>query len=50
MCGALYACTKRLYPDYECKLSRKEAFSILGGYLVFLVFWAGYIKQKGAWD
>jgi hypothetical protein len=50
MCGALYACTKRLYPAYDCKLSWKEARAIFGAYVAFLVFWTGYIKYKGAWD
>jgi len=49
MCGALYCCVRRLYPEYECRLSWKEARTIFLGYLGFVIFWAGYIKHKGAW-
>jgi hypothetical protein len=50
MVGALYACVKRLYPSYECGLSRKEGIRIFFGYVGFVVFWAYYIRVKGAWD
>ena len=49
MCGALYCCMKRRFPDYEYKLTWKEARLILPGYIAFLFVWARYIKSKGAW-
>jgi hypothetical protein len=48
--GALYTIVKRTYPAYECRVSRKEALGVLGGYVFYLVFWARYIMWKGAWD
>jgi O-antigen ligase len=50
MVGALYACVKRQFPTYECKLSRKEGVRILLGYVCFVIFWAYYIRVKGAWE
>ncbi len=50
MVGALYSCVKRQYPDYHCRLTWKEARTIFGGYVAFLIFWTGYIKYKGAGD
>ncbi len=50
MVGALYACVKRQYPAYECKLTRKEGVQIFFGYVGFVIFWAYYIRVKGAWD
>src|SRR5262249_12026688 len=49
MCGALYCCVKRIYPGYDCRLSWKEARNVFFAYAGFVVFWAGYIKHKGAW-
>lgn len=48
--GALYACAKRLYPDFEVRLSRKELRNIFFGYIVMLIVWSAYIKHKGAWN
>ena len=28
----------------------KEARTIILGYVVYVIVWAGYIKHKGAWD
>ena len=50
LCGALYACTKRLFPGYDCKVSNKEKIQIFVGCIVWLVVWSYYIRSKGAWD
>jgi len=47
--GALYACTRRLFPSFDCRLSRKEMVGIFFGYIGLLIVWTGYIKHKGAW-
>lgn len=49
MCGALYSCVKRLYPEYECKLTWKDVRYICPGYIVFLFLWSRYIMSKNAW-
>jgi hypothetical protein len=48
--GALYCSVKRVFPDYECKYTLKEARNITLGYIGYIIFWAFYIKRKGAWD
>ncbi len=48
--GALYLVVRARHPTFECRLTFKEAASIVVGYLAFLVFWTGYIKLRGAWE
>jgi hypothetical protein len=50
LCGALYCCTKRLYPAFDVKITTKQKRLIFVGYVCFLIFWTYYIKSKGAWD
>jgi hypothetical protein len=50
MCGSLYCCVKRLYPHFEVKVSGRDKGLVFAGYILFLIFWAYYIRSKGAWD
>ncbi len=48
--GALYTCTKRIYPLFEVRLTGAQARNLIGGYIAFLFVWRLYIRSKGAWD
>jgi hypothetical protein len=50
LCGALYCCVKRRFPEYDCTVTKKEKILVFVGYIVWLVFWSAYIRYKGAWD
>ncbi len=50
MIGALYTCTKRLYPAFEIHTTWKDARNVLLTYVAGIIFWTYYIKSKGAWD
>ena len=50
MCGALYCTVKRIYPDFQVTVTRREKGLVFAGYVVFLVVWTYYIRSKGAWD
>ena len=50
LAGSLYAVVKRLVPDYACRLTWKEAASLLLGYVAFIGVWSLYLMRRGAWE
>jgi hypothetical protein len=50
LCGAVYCCVKRLYPEFEVTVTKREKRLVFVGYIGWLIFWSLYIRHKGAWD
>jgi O-antigen ligase len=48
--SALFAVVKRRFPAFSVRFPWRERLLIGAGYLAYIVFWAFYIRHKGAWD